>query len=494
MILEENLFAQGKFSILSESLTHRAWRQEATAARPQPPRGLAMTADGAQTQAPTTPRTTPLPGARSALILLLAINMFNFLDRQVLASVEPEMAKDVLQGVAPEDEEFWSGWLATAFLVTYMVTALLFGWLAERMSRWVLVGIGVILWSLASGASGLDWVTLIGAPVALAYWLLLLTRCLVGVGEGAYGPVAPTMLADLYPVHWRGKIMAWFYLAIPVGGALGYALGDLVGPNYLGLGWRWGFYLVLPPGVLLGLICFFMREPPRGQSESIPDVPMSRLNWRKILDLVRIRSYSINLVGMACLLFAMGAISYWMPRYLDTVRQPDPVLGMGPRFFFGVLIAVGGLVATLLGGVAGDWLRKYAGGSYFIVSGVAMILGFPMVLLALYVPFPWAWVFIFLAGFSLFFNTAPTNTITANVTHPSVRAIGFAVNILITHLFGDAISPPIVGWIIGHHGFNIGFGTVSTLMLVGGLFWIWGSFYLQRDTELAPTRLRDAKA
>src|SRR5262249_15626894 len=128
-------------------------------------------------------------------------------------------------------------------------------------------------------------------------------------------------------------------------------------------------------------------------------------------------------------------------------------------------------------------------GSYFLVSGCAMILGFPMILGFLYLPFPWAWIFVFLTVFCLFFNTGPTNTILANVTHPSVRASAFALNILIIHALGDAISPPLIGYIAGLTSRDVGFIVVSTLMLVGGLLWLWGTRYLQRDTERAPMSL-----
>src|SRR5437588_2141803 len=137
-----------------------------------------------------------------------------------------------------------------------MLLSRLFGWLADRSRRWLLVAIGVILWSLASGASGL-------APTFL---VLFLTRCLVGVGEAAYGPVAPSVIADLYPVSQRGSMLAWFYAAIPVGSALGYVLGGQV--TGLTGDWRWAFYILVPPGVLLGMACFFMPEPRRGQSET----------------------------------------------------------------------------------------------------------------------------------------------------------------------------------------------------------------------------------
>jgi MFS family permease len=493
-----------------------------------------------------------LPGANTALALLLAINLFNFMDRQVLASVEPEISKEILHPVFGEaHEKFWSGVLAFGFLVTYMIIAPVFAWLSEqKVPRWAIICFGVVLWSLASGGSGLNWVNLLGVHLATAFWLLFITRCLVGFGEGAYGPVAPTMLADYYPVEKRGKVMSMFYLAIPVGGALGYTLGDVVANKIPGLDWRWAFYLVIPPGLLLGAFCLFMKEPPRGQTEVLPEKDLPRpgpqimaspvetgikpadwhitkepppgqaqtgfepatdkpasqkpppnpmnpttavsprkAKWNDYADLFRIPSYVINLAGMTCLMFSIGAIAYWMPRYLDQ-RGADDVLGMGPRTFFGLLTAAGGLIATIAGGMAGDALRKKIPGSYFLVSGIAMIAGFPMILLALWTPFPWAWLFIFLGVFALFFNTAPTNTINANVTHPSVRATAFAVNILVTHLFGDAVSPAIVGLIAGEDRLDRGFMVVSLLMLVGGAFWIWGTVYLKRDTDAAPMRLR----
>ena len=117
-----------------------------------------------------------------------------------------------------------------AFMVLYMIGAPLFGRLAERRSRWMLIGIGVVLWSLASGASGL----------AATFTALLLTRCFVGIGEAAYGPVAPALISDFYPVKVRGRVLAWFYMAIPVGSALGYVVGGAVAGSGIGaLGERW---------------------------------------------------------------------------------------------------------------------------------------------------------------------------------------------------------------------------------------------------------------
>src|ERR1700755_133315 len=194
-------------------------------------------------------------GAGSALFLLLAINLFNYIDRQILAALEPDIRATFF---APDDVNRMTktGLLAVAFFVTYMISAPVLGFLADRISRWVIVGITVILWSLASGASGL----------AATFGILFATRIFVGIGEGGYGPAAPTILSDLFPIETRGRIMAIFCAAIPVGSALGYVIGGLVGAH---LGWRWAFYLVIPPGLLLGLLCFLQREPRVGGHRAV---------------------------------------------------------------------------------------------------------------------------------------------------------------------------------------------------------------------------------
>jgi MFS transporter, Spinster family, sphingosine-1-phosphate transporter len=423
------------------------------------------------------------PGARLALLLLVLINLFNYIDRQVLAAVEPSIRKEFFPptrdpntGEEQENRDgyFYMGLLSTAFLVTYMLTAPVFGWLANRMRRWVLIGIGVIIWSLASGGSGL----------AGFFLLMLLTRCFVGVGEAAYGPVAPDMISDLYPKSRRGQVLAWFYAAIPFGGALGYALGD--GVMRLSGSWRVPFYCVVAPGLALGLWCFLMPEPVRGLSEEAT-VGTRKERWSDYKILFQTPSYLLNTLGMTAMTFAMGGLAFWAPGYFE-YRNAQPLFGLGPTTAFGAMTALTGLVATLVGGWSGDRLRARFPGSYFLVSGTAMVLAFPMLLLMIVLPFPWAWVPLVLFVFFLFYNTGPTNTILANVTHPLLRAPGFALNILIIHLLGDAISPPVMGAIAKYSNLSWAFGFVSVMVLVGGALWLWGARYLERDTALAPTR------
>lgn len=426
------------------------------------------------------PKPLGQPGARMALALLLTINLFNYIDRQVLAAVVPALEAeffpiDPATGLRPAGTEERLGMLATAFMVAYMLFSPLFGWLADRMSPWLLVAVGVVLWSLASGGSGL----------ATTFTVLLVTRCLVGIGEAAYGPVAPTLIADLYPVQVRGYVLSWFYMAIPVGSALGFALGGLAWK--LTGDWRWAFYVVVLPGLLLGLGCLFMPSPRRGQADAAAKHAERPAQLGDYLVLLRTPSYLLDTLGMTAMTFAIGGIAYWIPRYIVVDRQH---LDLGSvNLIFGAIVVVSGLGATLLGGLAGDALRRRWAGSYFLVSGLAMLLAFPLILLILVLPFPLAWLFVFLACFCLFFNTGPTNTILANVTHPAIRATAFAANIFIIHALGDAISPWLIGRIASRANLEVGFAVVSAMVLVGGLLWLWGARYLERDTQLALSRL-----
>jgi MFS transporter, Spinster family, sphingosine-1-phosphate transporter len=417
-------------------------------------------------------------GAHLALGLLLAINLFNYIDRQVLAGVEPEIRRSFFPvDFDTPEAKTQTGLLASAFLVSYMLTAPLFGAMAQKFGRWKLIAAGVIVWSLATGAGGL----------AAGFIAMLLTRCFVGVGEGAYGPLAPTILSDCFPVAKRGKILSLFYVAMPVGGALGYALGDFVAKLHPEReSWRWAFLVLVIPGLVLGVLSLWMRESPTGAADAV--TVRRQMTWQDYVILLKTPSFVLDTLGMTAMSFGMGALAFWMPEYLEHHKVPD-MLGQGARTIFGIIVAAAGLAGTIIGGLLGDALRARWRGSYFIVSGVGLVLSGLFVVLFLSAPFPAAWCLIFAAVFFIFVNTGPTNTILANVVHPVMRPAGFAVNILVMHLLGDVISPPIIGNISGHWSSEVGFEVVSAVLALGGLLWLWGAKYLQRDTDLAPQRL-----
>ena len=157
--------------------------------------------------------------ARYALGILFAINLFNYVDRQVIFGVFPLVQDDLtLSDTA-------LGALGSAFMIVYMLTSIPLGILGDRVARNRVIAVGVAVWSAATLLSGL----------ARSYGQLFLTRALVGIGEASYGPTATAMVSDLFPKARRGFVNGLFNAAIPLGGAIGVAVGGLVGARF---GWR----------------------------------------------------------------------------------------------------------------------------------------------------------------------------------------------------------------------------------------------------------------
>lgn len=413
-------------------------------------------------------------------MLLLVINLFNYIDRQVLAAVEPEVSRTFgLRGTQ-------AGLLASGFLIAYMCAAPILGRLADRVSRWKLIGISVLIWSLATGASGM----------ATSFTMLLLCRVVVGVGEAGYGPAAPSLIADYFPVAKRGRVMALFYLAIPVGSALGYVVGGAINRA---LDWRWAFWVVVPIELTLAILCLVRREP-----RPIKPVNKARPSlWKDAKTLLGIRSYVFNTAAMTAMTFAIGGMAFWIPKYMTSrlaiERGLDIFTPLGMQvndlarkellgevnFTFGVITVVAGLISTFIGGWLGDKLRPRFGGAYLMVSGIAIMIAFPCTLAMLWLKFPGAWVALFFAVFFLFFNTGPANTALANVTTSSLRPTAFALNIFVLHALGDAISPPMIGWVVDKTNWDTAFTIVSLMMVLASTLWFIGAKYLAEDERQA---------
>jgi len=408
-----------------------------------------------------------ISGANGALLLLLGINLLNYIDRQILAALEPDIRASFF-ATGDVNAMTKTGLLGDAFFVTYMISAPILGLLADRFSRWMIVGSAVILWSVASGGSGL----------AATFAVLFATRICVGIGEGGYGPAAPTILSDLFPIETRGRVMAIFCAAIPVGSALGYVIGGLIGAH---LGWRWAFYLVAPPGLLLGLLCFWQRDPRVTAHHLVQESP--RRSLRDYLRLFRTRSYLINCIAQTLMTFVTGGLGYWVSAYL-AYRNQSPALS---RTIFGLITVVAGLTSTLLGGIVADKLRSRFAGSYFWVSGIGMLIACPIFIATLYIPFPAAWIAMFFAIFFLFLNTGPSNTALANVSLPAVRATAFALNIFVIHALGDVQAFWLLGYIGGHTSMHVAFLFVSGIIFLSGLAWLIGAKYLPADTAAVET-------
>jgi predicted MFS family arabinose efflux permease len=395
-----------------------------------------------------------------ALGLLFAVNLLNYIDRYVIASLLPPIKAEF--GVS--DAQL--GLLPFAFLLVYTAVSPLVGLAADRIPRKGLVAGGIALWSLATA----------GAAAAGSYGELFLTRALVGVGEASFGTIGPVWIADLVPRERRARALTTFYIATPVGSALGYLLGGLVGAR---LGWRAAFLVAGVPGVLLALGVLALREPARGATEV--EGPSGRRPGRAdYAALFRTRSYLYNVAGSTLYTFAIGGLSYWMPTFLVRVHGvPLDQAGFG----MGLVVVLGGLLGVVAGGWLGDRAQARTASGHFLVSGWGMVAGTPFAVLAFVShSLPVVYGAVFLAVVLLFLNTGPLNAVLTTVTRPEVRATAVAVHIFVIHALGDVLSPPLIGALSDESGLRTAvLVTTPVAMAAGGLVILAGARSLASD-------------
>lgn len=373
---------------------------------------------------------------RAVLVLLTALNLLNYIDRSVLNAVQPLIQNEF------HVTDAQIGRLTTVFLIFYTLAAPFMGPLADRYSRKLIIALGAFAWS---GATLLTAVT-------HSYDALLLRHTLVGVGEASFVTISPTVVADLFPESMRGRVLGFFYLAIPVGFALGYPIGGYFGTHY---GWRVPFLLAGFPGFVLGALVLLIADPPRGQFDSLKETP----ERRSVRGLVRNPAFLTATLGMAMMTFAQGGLLVWMPTFLSRMRGYSLLQANNT---FGVIIAIDGTLAALAGGWLGDRLLRRTKSAYYLVSAASMGLGIPVMMVALFNRGPAMVPGIALAGFLLLLNTAPLNAAVINSVGAHIRATAIAANLFVIHFLGDAFSPWLIGRVSDKSSLESGF--ISTVI------------------------------
>ena len=393
-----------------------------------------------------------------ALAILAGINLLNYLDRYVVSALLPDLKR------APMHlSDFELGTLMSGFLLVYMLAAPIFGRLGDRGSRPRPIAIGVFLWSLATGISGL----------ARNYAQLLAARAIVGIGEAAYGTIAPSLLADFFARRTRGRAFAVFNMAIPVGAALGYVVGGVVREHF---GWRAAFYVAGVPGIVLALWILRLPDPPRGAGEEgdaaadpVPQAPQAG-SWTVYLRLLQQAPYMLTVLGYAAYTFALGGLAFWMPTFLERVRGIPAVQASAG---FGEIVVVTGFVGTFVGGWLGDYWLRYSQQAYLWMSGWVTLLGVPAVYLALAAGAPAVFYpALIVAELLLFMSTGPVNTAIINLVSPLERASAVALSILTIHLLGDVLSPAIIGALSDLSSLGAAVMVVPVAVAVCGVLWL----------------------
>jgi len=392
--------------------------------------------------------------ARRGLVVLSLINLFNYVDRYIIAAISESLRHSSLH-----ISDLQYGLLGSGFIVVYMATAPVFGALGDTRSRPRLIALGVTIWSAATALGGLAW----------NFASLLAARAMVGVGEAAYGTISPSLLADYFKKEFRGRVFGVFFLAIPVGFGLGLAIGGLMDVHF---GWRSAFFVAGIPGLVLAVLALKLHDPSRGAMDEAGPSHTGGVAaaYRSLL---RNRPYVLTVLGYAAYTFALGGMALYIVKFLERVRGVSE--GQASVGFAAVVILTG-LIGIALGGWLSDKLLKVTKQSYLWVSGVATLIAAPLALVGLTAATPAIyWTAIVLAQLLLFSSTGPVNSAIVNVVAPEIRATAVAVSIFTIHILGDVPSPTLIGAISDATSLTRAVLIIPVALLVSGGIWTYAA-------------------
>jgi MFS transporter, Spinster family, sphingosine-1-phosphate transporter len=457
-------------------------------------------------------------GARFALLVLSGINLLNFADRYVPSGVK-ELIKDDLNLTDAE-----TSLPTTGMIFVYMIFAIIFGWIGDKglIDRRTLLALGIFSWSLATALAGL----------AQNLTQLILLRSLVGIGEAAYATIAPPMISDFYPHADRNIAFGIYYLAIPVGSALGFGIGSVLGALF---SWRVAFLAVGLPGVILSFTVLYCNDPVFGINDDLlhssssssstiastsvsldssndsgaalvitqtssplmvmnspistsstsssppSSSPPSSSSFSQLKQDMKIiltnPHFNLSLAGLVANLFAMGGLAEWFPTFLN---RYDHLSIAQSGLIIGTCMVLGGIGGNMLGAKTTEYcVTSYHSLSNpeFLVSALYTLPATFCLLIAINITGnqPLAILAIFFAVICLFTNLAPMASLSITCIPPSLRARSCAIQIFLQHVLGDMISPPIIGLISDEtNSLKTGLQITWMAVLLSGVFWFVG--------------------
>jgi sugar phosphate permease len=302
----------------------------------------------------------------------------------------------------------------------------------------------------------------------------------VGVGEAAYGTVSPALLADYFPAEQRGRVFAVFSAAIPIGSAAGYVLGGLVDHYF---GWRAAFFVAGVPGLLLAYLTSRLFDPPRGGQDGPAaagaaaghgSVSVGRQALRAYASLLGNAPYTLTVLGYAAYTFALGALAFWTPAFLERERG---LARTDATVQFGAIVVVTGFVGTFFGGWLGDRLLPRFRESYLWVSGWSTLAAVPFAWLAFTAHDRSVYTAaIVVAEVLIFMSTGPVNSAIINVVPADRRATAVALSILAIHLLGDVPSPPLIGYVSDLSSLSRAMLILPVAFGLSGLIWLFAAW------------------
>jgi MFS family permease len=367
----------------------------------------------------------PSTGGYGLLVILMLMNVLNFVDRQLLAS----FANFIVPDLALSNTEF--GLLTgLVFIVFYAVAGLFMGALADMVHRPRLIAGAMFAWSALTAASGL----------AKGFVSLAIPRVFIGIGESALTPTAMSLIADRFPPERRGFASGFYYMGVPIGVGVSLLVAGFLGPA---IGWRNCFFLLGALGVVFSLVVLGVKEtrPSRKASAALegPPPPTFGELFRVFRSaLAASRALQLVILGGVCIHFVLGAAAFdqlWLVQERGFERAEIAVIS-------GLFATVFGVAGNLFGGVLSDVYTRRTGQHRAMFMVIVLLALLPVNLTYRLIDPSNAifWVCLAVAYFQLGVFYGPTFSAVQELCPPQVRGAVVAFYLLSLNVVGLGIG------------------------------------------------------
>lgn len=395
-------------------------------------------------------------------ILLFALYMFDYIDRMVVTSMFTSIKND--WGL----DDAQVGMLVSAVYWSIVILTFPISILVDRWSRRKTIAIMATIWSFATALCALTG----------NFTQLLFTRVLIGIGEAGYAPGGTAMIAALYPQRKRAQMIGVWNASIPLGSAIGVAMGGLIASYW---GWKHAFGLVAIPGLIISILFFFVKDYKTinlnfsDNSEKKSSKPSSSQIANEFLSKP---SYIFTCFGIAAVIFVTTALITWLPRYLEATQGLNEKMA-GLRASLVFLLAI---VGAPLGGYLTDRWRKYRINARLLFPAITTAISSVLLFLALDFAKGVSQYFLLLIfGMTVTAFISAASAVTQDVIYAGLRASAYAIAVLVQNFLGASIAPVLIGILIDATNISKALSILPIMLLVGSALFYMGSRHYEKD-------------
>jgi predicted MFS family arabinose efflux permease len=398
-------------------------------------------------------------------VLLFLLYMFNYMDRMVVVSIFPFLHDD--WGISDTQ----CGLLVSAAYWAILIFSLPFSVLIDRWSRRKTISIMAIMWSLATAACGFT----------RNFGQLFATRAMIGIGEAGFAPGGTAMISAVFPENKRAAVMGIWNASIPLGSALGIALGAVIAEHF---GWRYAFWMVALPGIIVGLIFYRIKDYKtvnltRTDAESDAKDISKKMQTKDIFfQFTKTRSLVLTYLAFAACLFVTTSLMSWLPTYFHRVED----LSMSQAGIKSGIVMMLAIVGAPLGGYLADKWRTRRVNARMVFCAISSLVSSVIFFVAFsFLSGTPQYVLMLFGGIAIVAFVPAGAAVTQDVVHPGLRAISYSICVIVQHILGSSTGPIVIGAISDAYDIRTAMVILPGFTVIAAVLFMLGSRYYEKD-------------